>query len=320
MKKSFFFFLKVGVSLLLVYWLILHVDWSVVVDKLLSLSLPLVFLYILFQLLGNLISAKKWQFLSHWQGFSFSVRDGFFAYLTGAFINNFLPGTIGGDAYRTLWLGRNGERWKAFSVVFFDRASGLLALFVCAMIGFFVLPLSLWQSSPWLILLAFFTFFVLVLTLSSFLYTYGVFEMLILIAGWLPSSRPVNFIRRFEVFADQAIYARAIGYALLFTLVGVAFNNYALFLALGADIHFVPFTGVIFLATLVSSIPLSINNIGIKEWAYITFFGLAGVSPEIAVTAALLSRFLQMLLSFIAVPFYLGQRKIAPSGEMDIVK
>jgi hypothetical protein len=56
-------------------------------------------------------------------------------------------------------------------------------------------------------------------------------------------------------------------------------------------------------------VPLSINNIGIKEWAYVTFFALVGVSVEIAVTAALLSRFIQMLISFIALPYYLRNRE-----------
>jgi hypothetical protein len=73
----------------------------------------------------------------------------------------------------------------------------------------------------------------------------------------------------------------------------------------GSDLKFIPFLSVIFLVTLISSVPLSINNIGIKEWAYVTFFGLLGVSIETAITVSILSRFLQMLISFIALPYYL---------------
>jgi predicted SPOUT superfamily RNA methylase MTH1 len=47
----------------------------------------------------------------------------------------------------------------------------------------------------------------------------------------------------------------------------------------------------------------------VKEWAYVTFFGFFGVSAAVVITVAILSRFLQMLLSFFALPVYLRNKK-----------
>jgi hypothetical protein len=69
------------------------------------------------------------------------------------------------------------------------------------------------------------------------------------------------------------------------------------------------YMSVIFLISIVSSIPISINNLGVKEWAYIFFFGLFGVELTLAVTVVILSRVVQMLMSFLAVPLYWQFRK-----------
>jgi uncharacterized membrane protein YbhN (UPF0104 family) len=95
----------------------------------------------------------------------------------------------------------------------------------------------------------------------------------------------------------------------------VGLTNFTLFHALGSTVALVPFLAAVFLVVIVSSVPISIGNIGIKEWAYITFFGLIGISAELAVTVALLSRFIQMIISFVALPHYLADRGTGKMGE-----
>ena len=55
------------------------------------------------------------------------------------------------------------------------------------------------------------------------------------------------------------------------------------------------------------SLPISISNIGVKEWAYGVLFVLLGVSFEVAVTVAILSRILQTGISLCALPIYLKE-------------
>lgn len=309
--------LKVGIKLvvtgLLVWWLVGHVDWRAVGHMLAQVSLPLVALYCLLQLIGNLLSAWKWRFIAEKGGFRFSLKDGFFSYLSGAFINNFLPSTIGGDAYRTMWMSSPGKRFEAFMVVFFDRLSGLLALFLSAAVGLFLLPWHTFLTDPVLFVVGAITLSMALFILVSLFWFTGLFEVGLLILDWFPPLVKVKrAVERFRPLIEMDLYLQSLIFSLLFLGIGVGLSNYALWLSLGATLPLSTFLGCVFLATLIANLPLSINNLGIKEWAYILIFGLVGVSAELAVTAALLSRLLQMLLSFVALPWYMQRERYAP--------
>lgn len=305
--------LKIVVSATLIYWLVGRVDWHIVGDIVAHASLALILVYIILQITGNIISAAKWQYLARIQGFTFSVKDGTFAYLTGAFINNFLPSTIGGDTYRVLWMSRAGERSRAFAAVFFDRITGLLALFLFAGIGLAFLPWSVLLVRPAFIIFAAITLSVAIAMLFALFWAERFYQFAVFLAELLPWQRPAVLLHDFQSLAEAGVYTKTIFWSALFTAIGIGGSNYFLFSSLGAELTPIAFGSAIFAATLVANIPISINNIGVKEWSYVFFFGLLGVSAELAVTAALASRLLQMIISFIALPGYLALRR---SGDM----
>lgn len=306
MKKKMLFLAKIIIGVGLIFWLIEKVDWIVVREELHAVSPFFLLCYVIFQLSGNLISARKWQVIAEHkhQELHFTLRQGFFTYLTGAFINNFLPSTIGGDAYRGLWLAKKTyAKAASISTVVFDRFIGLWTTAILALL--FSVPLWKYFSSHVAVQVTLLS--LVVFLLVDLFITYAYFQ------PWF--HRFITFfpfqIRRLieEVigFTKKGIWTVGSLYSILFAFVGIALSNYALFLAIGKDIDFLPYLSVIFIVTIISSVPLSINNIGIKEWAYFTFFPLIGVAPESAVTVAILSRFLQMVLSFIALPQYVRE-------------
>lgn len=307
-KKKWIFLLKVGVGTLLILWLVEKVNWPIVLENLAHISPLFVGLYIVFQVCGNVISAKKWQVIAthKHQELAFTVKEGFFAYLTGAFINNFLPSTLGGDAYRGLWLAKKTDAKAAsFSTVVFDRFIGLWTTAILALLcslplwGHFFSDMAFrWTLSGLIIFL-----------LGDLFVTYAYFQPWFhCMLEWLPFQIQ-RLIQEVIGFTKKGVWALGSLYSALFAFVGIALSNWMLFHALGSSVHFLPFLSIIFLVTIIASVPLSINNIGIKEWAYVTFFPLLGVSAEVAVTVALLSRFLQMLISFIALPHYIRSKE-----------
>lgn len=306
-RKQLSFFLKLLVSAGFVLWLVLRVNWGEVARRILDVDVPFLVLYVVLLLLGIAISAKKWQIIATAKGFNRSYQDFFRAYLTGTFMNNFFPSTIGGDTYRTLWLGRqNGRLSPAISTALFDRFTGLWAAMVFVIL-FSLFHIKLVLGNPvWL----FFDIAILISLSLDFFLPYinrtRTFQFFL-------SKFPERFQRLFGELSSYPMKEATIPslkLSLLFNLVGVGFANLVLFWALGSEVHVFRYLGVIFLVSIISSLPISINNIGLKEWAYATFFGYLGASVEAAVAVAVTSRLIQMLVSFAAIPSYLRSRDL----------
>lgn len=313
-RKRAVFCAKLLVSGGFVSWLVWRINWEEVGARIIEVDVPYLSLYVLLLLLGIGLSARKWQIIAVSKGFSRPYGDFFRAYLTGTFINNFLPSTIGGDTYRTLWLGKYGGKLSpAVSVTLFDRFTGLWAAMVFAFF-FSLFHLTLVVSNPiWLFLEIVLFLFLSIDFLFPFVRKFPIVRALF---QRLP-ERVRYLIRECVNFPLRLTIFPSLGLSLVFNFVGVGLANLVLFWALGGEVKFFEYLGVIFLVTIVSSLPVSINNIGLKEWAYATFFGYLGTSVEAAVAVAVTSRFIQMLVSFAAIPFYLRSRDLLGRDNAD---
>ena len=297
--------LKLIVTAILIFFLISKIDWLEVWGHLKGMKVYFVVLFIIFYLGGILISAKKWQVLASFKKFKRPYFFYFKTYLLGTFLNNFFPSFVGGDAYRVHSLGKKEERLKDSSTtVVIDRISGLIAVIFLAAIFGLLNYKSLLGSDLifWLVIL---------MSVISLVFLFGVYffnaKVVQKIINYLP-RKIKEYIKQLGEFRSRGIFFRIMDYSALFVLVGIALANYMLFLALGVQLSFFDFLSITFLANIIASIPISMGNIGIKEWAYIFLFGVFGVGSSVAVTVVIIARVLQMLVSFIALPFYLRDK------------
>jgi uncharacterized protein (TIRG00374 family) len=309
--------LKAGMSLAFVGWLITAVEWRDVWGIARQADGRLISIFAGIVLVGMAISAWKWRLILEWKGFQRTAFACFRAYMTGVFVNNFLPGFIGGDAYRAHWLGKQREGYtRAVSTVVFDRFSGLLAAAALA-VGFSLTRYRIMETSfVWVLVFVILT----VIVCGSIVWC-----LAWRFASELPGVRlAVRFLpRKFQVFleevrsyAQRGIAVPTLSLSFAFQLIGVGLANLILFRAFGQTVAWMDFFAVIFLINIVASIPISVNNIGVKEWAYVTFFPLIGVSPEMAVTVALVGRFTQMLISFAALPEFLSRKRLEETAPV----
>jgi hypothetical protein len=109
--------------------------------------------------------------------------------------------------------------------------------------------------------------------------------------------------------SQECSWSRGLGVTLAFIICGPVLSNYFLFFSLVIDVPFAVFFFLILFGALLSSIPISFGNVGVKEGAYALLFVPLGVSLEAVVAAAVLSRVSQLLFSLTALPQYLLHRE-----------
>lgn len=306
MRKKIELIFKLLITLGFLAWVILKVDWVQVLFYLRAITFWKLVLYAIIIVLGIGISSYKWKLLAQFKGIRHSFGDYCQLYLTGTFINNFMPSFIGGDTFKAYKTGKLEKKYiEAASAVMADRITGLIGMTILALL-FSVLNLKVVLQNHFLFLIN------LVLALSLLL------DILIAktrnMRVWknfldrLP-QKIARFIIEVQNYSDSGIIFKAVSLGILFQFIGVAVANWLLFWALGIEISIFNYLSVIFLISLISSIPISINNIGVKEWAYVTFFGIYGLDAAAVVTVAILSRIIQMVISFFALPAYLKNRR-----------
>ena len=307
-KKAFKFLIKSLISAGFVIWIIYIVNWREVWHYLSEIKIWGIFAYVIILLTGYYISSCKWKFLADFKGIKLPLKDFFKLYIVGTFINNFMPSFLAGDAYKAYRLGKKDSRYvSAASTIIVDRITGYIGATILAVLFGILNFKILWTNKILLYidlgLIAFIASDLVVVLMKkiTFLRT---------LAIKIIPEKIMELLKDLESFnkGSKTIW-KAILYAMAFSLVGLAFLNYILFIALGIDINPLDYLTVIFVTAIVSALPISINNIGLKEWSYITFFGFFGISASAVVTVAIVSRFLQMLVSFAALPLYLKERK-----------
>jgi len=313
-KKALKFLVKLLISFGFLAWIIFRVNWQEVWALLRKIEPKFIVAYFVVLIAGIAVSAYKWKKLAEFKKINLSFVDSFKLYLTGTFVNNFMPSFIGGDTYRAYQIGKKDKKYpEAASSVVMDRLTGLFGAMILSLI-FSLGNFKTISQNHILVVLNLIILVSVILVILFFITRRAVIWKKFAthkskVTKYIPESF-LKFISELTHYHNStSVLLQAVLWSFAFGLIGLAATNYVLFLALGVKINPLDYLSVIFLISFISSIPISINNIGIKEWAYITFFGFFGVGTSVVITVAILSRFLQMLLSFLAFPVYLRGRK-----------
>jgi len=228
---------------------------------------------------GQAMCAYRWQLLAAIVGIHGRFREFLAYYFIGVFTNLFLPGLVGGDAARAIYLGREHDRiGHAVASAVADRLIGLITVFAFAAAGVWalnngILPASVTRPA---ILLG-------LLSLAAYLAA-----PLIARAEHLMPHRLV----RVTGLVTPYMHRRA---ALILPIVlslilqaSLVILPYILALGLGLTIPFYVMVLCVPIANTFASIPVTIGGLGLREGAYTVLLGMAGVSRADAVAIGLL--------------------------------
>ena len=307
-KKTLKFLIKLLITLAFTAWIIYSTSWKDVWFYVSEIRPIYLVIYVIVLFLGFWISAKKWELLAKFKNIRLPSTEFFQLYFIGTFINNFMPSFIAGDAYKAYEIGKRDENYtQAASTVMMDRITGLVGATILALIFIFFNFKSLVESR---LLIASSAILLLSLGVDCLMPQIRKIAWLKRLVYRLAPQKITEFLRELGSYNhDSKVLGHSVFYSILFSLIGVGALNYVLFLALGIEVNLPDYLSVIFLISVISALPVSINNIGIKEWAYVTFFGIFGLNPAGVLTVAIVSRTIQMVVSFFALPLYLERKK-----------
>ena len=126
--------LKIAISLILVYFVFTKVDFSEVWGILQNSRPVYIGLALICFVFSKVFSAFRLNLYFHRLDILLTQKSNLKLYLLGMFYNLFLPGGIGGDAYKGYQIKKKFEIpvKKVVAVLLLDRLSGMLLLFVYA--------------------------------------------------------------------------------------------------------------------------------------------------------------------------------------------
>lgn len=291
------------VSLILIGLLIYNVEWASFVKHFKTLSVWSVVIVLAVFVVQFPISAMKWKksLEIHQLDYSFWFLQKIIC--IGFFFNNFLPTSIGGDAYRVVrTMPEEGFKSRAVSAVLLERIIGFAALLFLGYLGGW---LALLEEQNELVLS-----YLLICTIG------GAIVICLLILFWLGAFSTllerIRSIKKLEILKHNLGHIwRSPGLLINILIVSLLFQVLAiiaisvLFDALGSDAGYAKYALMAAVVGLASILPISINGIGVVEGAFVFSATQLGIDYNEALIAAFMMRILVIPLSLTCGLVYL---------------
>jgi uncharacterized membrane protein YbhN (UPF0104 family) len=240
-NKKLFTALKIVISALLIYFVFTKISFQEVLQTLKRTQPFYLFLASIFFVLSKIIASFRVNLYFHRLQVFLTQISNLKLYLLGMFYNLFLPGGIGGDAYKGYLIKKqfNIDTKKIVSVLVLDRLSGLLLLFMYACI---LIPFLNLNLIPYIEYYA----------LATILLGIGVF--------WILNKKFFQYV--------LPIFWKAFGYSALVQFFQIL-SAYFILQSLDIELNTISYLFIFLVSSIVSVIPLTIGGIGSRE---LTFF------------------------------------------------
>lgn len=294
--------LKVALSVLLLALLVRSLDLTKLAAILKTTNPWLAGLAVLVLLAVPAVSVPRWRAILACLGHALPTGVIARGLYIGAFFNQVLPSSIGGDAWRIWFCTKAGVPFGvAINSVLIERLVGLLAVLLCFGLTFPLLMQRIGDAPVrWL----------LWLMLAGCLFAVMGLAIIALAARRLDS---VKFLRP---IASLGLALSAVGRSsqvplLLGTgLLGQLVAIVGFFVAgrsIGAPLSFLDCAVTVAPGLLVALIPVSLGGWGVREGAFVVLLGFYGVAPEQGLIVSVLFGLALLVASLPGLALWLGQ-------------
>jgi len=254
LKNKIFSVLQIVITVFFVYFTISNLDLSKLFEVLNNINILYLIIAASIYFSSQIISSERLRYILNDNKFIISFKQNFTLYLIGLFYNFFIPGGIGGDAYKSFLMNKkfNWKLSKVVKLLLLDRMIGLGVL-CCILIGLYE------------IIFLNFNFIFLILTLC-FLSIFGYYMVKL-------------------IFKNQNIFCKSF----LYSIASHTIQFISLFIilySLGIEDSYFEIIIVFILSSIFSV--FSFGGIGIREYIFLSSASILNFSPELSASIGLL--------------------------------
>lgn len=297
-KKIGMMFLRVGISVILLWFLFSRVDEKSMFAIVKNANKPLLLTALVTYFFCYALCVYRWSMLLKAVDIHIPIRRIIISFSGGTFFSLFLPSTIGGDFMRSVDLASHTQKTKeVLATVFLDRLSGYVGLVVLTLASL-VYGWRYVNDSSTLVTIAIITLLLIFVLLIIF--DKATFKK---INRFLKSPDAgklrelvTNLHHEIHLFRHKkSILVKNICISLLVQMV-TPVTFYFLALAIGININMVYFFVFLPIIGAITLLPISIGGLGLRDATVVYFFAKAGVAKNPA--------FAMSLLNFSFIVFY----------------
>ena len=267
MKNKLLGIFQIIVTVFFIYYTLSKIGLNKILEVIKSADLLFILFASIVYFLSQIISSERLWFILKENNLIISSKENIKLYMVGIFYNFFIPGGVGGDAYKGVLMNKKFQ-WslkKIYKLLILDRLIGF-GVILCLIIVFsgFILDLEF---------------------ISEFNFVLAPLYALLFFVGRVLVQK---------IFNNEIVYTKAFFISHIIQI--LQFGSIVLILfSLGVTNNYFTFL-YIFLISSVLSI-FSFGGIGIREYVFFTLASNTAIGPDIATSVGLIFTFSALISS-----------------------
>ena len=289
-KNKLIYLLKFSIGIILIIWILSHVDRQKVLDYFLSLDLFTLFLILVLSVITITVQFLRWRYLVTSNSVSFEYKDIIPSFFAGYSFRLMIPG--GHAEISKIFLLPGKKRGKAIAVgmeKFFQTYIKLVMIFVALSFSF-----------P-----------------NYNIYFYPSIGILILLLFFLPKIKWLKKLQEKEV-NNLVVFGNTLFYSLIIFFIMVI--QYFILLNLVNSIQFTETMHTVVYLWGSGIVPISISGLGVREGLAVYFLNFYGIYPAHAVATSLFLFFLNTIIPALIGVYFIYQKRQHLKDMKDTLK
>nr|WP_298999491.1 lysylphosphatidylglycerol synthase transmembrane domain-containing protein [uncultured Allomuricauda sp.] len=282
LRKRLLTLLKIVISGVLIYFIFTKINFKDVVETLKTGNPYYLIIGTLLVLVSKVIAAFRLNLYFHQIDVRITQKSNLKLYFLGMFYNLFLPGGIGGDAYKGYVIQKefkSGTK-RVVSVLLLDRLSGMLLIFI------YICALAILMNDE--LFRPFQILFYLAIPIS-------------VLTFWWVNNRFFGY--------TLPIFWKSLGYSAIVQLSQLVCVVFIL-KSFSVELQQMDYLLVFLISSIVSVIPLTIGGIGSREVTFLYGATWLGLNEEISVGVSFVFFLMTALISFFGVIYHFKKPKL----------